>query len=161
MLATAAMEDIRRGTDPTHIKREAKAAAKVEAMSDNTVDAAMVEFLRRYRGRKKQGLRKSTRLLTAHYFGLKPDPNSAGEWKKTGNGVLKAWSGRPLASITKHDAITLLDRLVDDDHGVTANRTLTNLKTFFDWCVQRDMRKSSPVAALDPPGRRRAYASGP
>jgi integrase len=151
MLATAAMEDIRRGIDPTHVKRETKAAAKIEAMSDNTVDAAMVEFLRRYRGRKKQGLRESTRLLTAHYFGLKPDPDRPGEWKRTGNGVLKSWSGRPLGSITKHDVITLLDRLVDGGHGVTANRTLTNLKTFFDWCVKRDMREASPVAALDAP----------
>ena len=46
---------------------------------------------------------------------------------------------------------TLLDGLVDDGHGVTANRTLTNLKTFFDWCVKRDLRDSSPVAALDAP----------
>jgi integrase len=151
MLATAAMEDVRRGIDPTDVRRAEKAAAKVEAMTDNTVDAAMVEFLRRYRGKKKQGLRESTRLLTAHYFGLRPDPANPGEWKKTGNGVLKHWSGRPLASITKYDAITLLDRLVDSDRGVTANRTLTNLKTFFDWSVQRDMRESSPVVSLDAP----------
>src|SRR5260221_3008863 len=39
--------------------------------------------------------------------------------------------------------------LVDDGHGVTANRTLTNLKTFFGWCVKRDMLTASPVAALD------------
>ena len=151
MLATAAMEDVRRGIDPTHARRAEKAAAKVEAMTDNTVDAAMVEFLKRYRGKKRQGLRESTRLLTAHYFGLKPDPDAPGEWKKTGNGVLGAWSGRPFASITKHDAVVLLDSLVDDGRGVTANRTLTVLKTFFDWCVKRDMREASPVAALDAP----------
>lgn len=149
MLATAAMEDVRRGIDPTHVRRAEKAAAKVEAMTDNTVDAAMVEFLKRYKGRKRQGLRESTRLLTAHYFGLKPNPEHPGEWKKSGNGVLKSWSGRPLASITKHDAITMLDSLVDSGRGVTANRTLTNLKTFFDWCVDRDMRASSPVTSLD------------
>jgi integrase len=151
LLATRAAEDVRRGIDPTDVRRTEKAKAKVEATKDNTIDAAMVEFLRRYRGKKKQGLRESTRLLTAHYFGLKPDPDAPSEWKKTGNGVLKSWSGRPLASIAKNDAITLLDRLVDDDLGVTANRTLTNLKTFFDWCVQRDMREASPVAVLDAP----------
>jgi hypothetical protein len=150
MLATAAAEDVRRGIDPTHIRRQEKVAAKREAIRDDTIDAAMLEFLKRYKGRKRQGLRESTRLLTAHYFGLKPDPENPGDWQKSGNGVLGKWSGRLLAIITKHDAITLLDGLVDSGRGVTANRTLTVLKTFFDWCVDRDMRESSPVASLDP-----------
>ncbi|AWL95760.1 integrase [Bradyrhizobium ottawaense] len=149
MLATAAAEDVRRGIDPTHVRRQEKAEAKREAVRDNTIDAAMIEFLKRYKGRKRQGLRESTRLLTAHYFGLKADPEKPGEWGTTGNGVLGKWSGRPLASITKHDAIVLLDALVDSGRGVTANRTLTTLKTFFDWCVDRDMREASPVASLD------------
>ena len=113
MLTTAAAEDVRRGIDPTHVRRKEKAEAKREASRDDTIDAAMIEFLKRYKGRKRQGLRESTRLLTAHYFGLKPDPDSPGEWQKSGNGVLGKWSGRPLASITKRDAITLLDGLVN------------------------------------------------
>lgn len=151
MLATGALETVRQGVDPTYTRREAKAIARVEAAIDNTVDAAMIEFLQRYKGRKKQGLRESTRLLTAHYFGLKPDPASPGDWKKSGSGILKHWSGRPLASVSKRDAIVMLDRLVDEGHGVTANRTLTVLKTFFGWCVKRDMLPASPVAALDAP----------
>lgn len=149
MLATSALETVRQGIDPTMIRREEKAAAKVEAMADNTIDAAMVEFLKRYKGKKKQGLRESTRLLTATYMGLKPDPENLGEWIKTGGGVLGRWSGKSLASITKHDAIVLLDKLVDAGHGVTANRTLTTLKTFFGWCVKRDLLTASPVAILD------------
>ncbi|MGY8709538.1 integrase arm-type DNA-binding domain-containing protein [Bradyrhizobium sp. 18BD] len=148
-LATAAMLDVQRGIDPTQVRRQEKAEAKREATRDDTIDAAMVEFLKRYKGRKRQGLRDSTRLLTAHYFGLKPDPEKPAEWIKTGNGVLGKWSSRPLVSIAKHDAIVLLDGLVDSSRGVTANRTLTVLKTFFDWCVDRDMREASPVASLD------------
>jgi integrase len=153
MLATAALEDVRRGIDPTAVRREEKAAAKQEAMADNTVDAAMVEFLKRYKGKKRQGLRDSTRLLTAHYLGLKPDPKKPGEWiKRTNGGVLRQWSGKALASIGKRDAISLLEGLVGDDGkrgGVTANRTLTTLKTFFSWAVKRDLLAASPVAALD------------
>jgi integrase len=156
MLATAAMEDIRRGTDPTHVRREQKDEAKKDAVAaqDNTVDAAMVEFLKRYRGKKRQGLRASTRNLTAHYFGLKPDPEKPGEWIKRdpAGGVLKSWSGRPLTSITKSNAIALLESIIDTGHDVTANRTLTNLKTFFGWCVKQDKLTSSPVAVLDAPG---------
>lgn len=149
MLATAAIETVRQGVDPTMTRREEKAAAKVEAITDNTVDAALVEFLKRYKGKKKQGLRESTRLLTATYFGLKPDPENAGSWKKTGRGVLGSWSGRSLASITKRDVIALLNDLVDAGHGVTANRTLTVLKTFFTWCIKNDLLATSPVVDLD------------
>jgi integrase len=148
-LATAALEAVQRGIDPTHARRTEKAKAKSEAATDNTVDAAMIEFLTRYKGKKKQGLRESTRLLTAHYLGLKPDPDKAGEWKKTGNGVLARWSGKPLASITKLDARVMLNGLVDKGKGVTANRTLTVLKTFFGWAVKNDMLAISPVATLD------------
>jgi hypothetical protein len=63
---------------------------------------------------------------------------------------------RPIASITKRDAIVLLDDRVDAGHGVTANRTLTNLKTFFGWCVKRDMLTASPVAVLDAPAEEKS-----
>jgi len=145
-LATAALADVERGIDPTHTKRK-------EKITDSTVGAVMVEFLQRYKGRKQQGLRDSTRDLTAMYFGLKRDGD---QWKATGNGVLGHWSGWALASITKVDAILLLDRLVDRGHAVTANRTLTNLKCFFSWCVKRDMLASSPVALLDKPAPERS-----
>jgi integrase len=151
-LATAALETVERKIDPTHVRREKKAKAKQEAAAaDGTVDEAMNEFLTRYKGKKKQGLRESTRLLTAMYFGLKRDPDKRGEWVKTGNGLLRHWSGRPLASITKRDAIVLLEGIADDGHGVTANRTLTNLKTFFGFCVNRDLLAASPVATMDAP----------
>jgi integrase len=150
-LATDALEQVAQGVDPTHTRQAEKDRAR-EAIAGraDTIDAAMVEFLTRYKGRKTQGLRESTRLLTATYFGLKPDPTKPGAWKKTGSGVLKRWSGRPLSSIAKRDAIALIEDIVDAGTGVTANRTLTNLKTFFGWCVKRDMLAASPVAALDP-----------
>lgn len=149
MLATSALESIRRGIDPTVARRIEVAKTKETSLPDSTVDTAMVEFLKRYRGKKKQGLRNSTRKLTATYFGLKPDPENEGAWIKNGGGVLKGWSGRPLSAITKRDAVLLLDELVDAGHGVTANRTLTNLKTFFGWCVSdRDILATSPVATL-------------
>jgi integrase len=151
MLATAALDQVKRGADPTHTRRAEKAKEREKTAGNDTVDAAFVEFLTRYRGKKKQGLRDSTRLLTAMYLGLRPDPENPGDWKKTGNGVLKRWSGRPLASITKRDAIELLDRVVDSGRGVTANRTLTVLKTFFTWAMKRDIVAASPVAILDAP----------
>jgi integrase len=149
VLATTAMETVRQGLDPSATRREEKAKVREHAVADNSIDAAMIEFLKRYKGKKKQGIRESTRLLTATYLGLKPDPDKPGQWKKTGRGVLGQWSGKPLASIVKRDAISLLNKLVDAGHGVTANRTLTVLKTFFGWCIKNDLLTISPVAVLD------------
>jgi integrase len=152
VLATGALEQVRRGIDPTHERRTEKAASRDEAISRsaNTVDAAIIEFLTKYKGPKKRGLRDSTRNLTAYYFGLKPDAEKPGEWIKTGAGVLKRWSGRPLASITQHDVQTLVDAIADGA-PVSANRTLAALKTLFKFYVKRQSLLTSPAALVDAP----------
>jgi integrase len=152
VLATGALEQVRRGFDPTHERRTEKAASRDEAISRsaNTVDAAIIEFLTKYKGPKKRGLRDSTRNLTAYYFGLKPDAEKPGEWIKTGAGVLKRWSGRPLASITQHDVQTLVDAIADGA-PVSANRTLAALKTLFKFYVKRQSLLTSPAALVDAP----------
>jgi integrase len=152
VLATGALEQVRRGIDPTHERRTEKAASRDEAISRsaNTVDAAIIEFLKRYKGPKKRGLRDSTRNLTAYYFGLKPDLEQPGEWIKTGAGVLKRWSGRPLASISQHDVQTLVDAIADGA-PVSANRTLAALKTLFKFYVKRQSLLTSPAALVDAP----------
>lgn len=153
VLATGALEQVRRGIDPTHERRTEKAASRDEAISRsaNTADAAIVEFLTRYKGPKKRGLRDSTRNLTAYYFGLKPDPEKPGEWIKTGAGVLQRWSGRPLASITQHDVRELVEAISDGGAPVTANRTLTALKTLFKFYDKRQSLVASPAALVDAP----------
>lgn len=153
MLATAALEQVKRGQDPTHRRRAEKAREKEKAVRDGTIDGAFIEFLDRYRGKKRQGLRDSTRLLTATFLGLKPNPDDPKEWIKTGNGVLKAWSGRSLNSITKTDVIRLVENIADAGYGVKSNRTLTVLKTFFAWAVKRDLLSASPAAVVDSPAK--------
>jgi integrase len=145
--ATKALNQIKRGIDLAAVRKEEKTRAR-EQHSD-TVDKAMIEFMLRYKGRKRQGIRESTQYLTGHHLGLKLEGDA---WKPTGRGILKHWSGRPLASITKREAIALLEKMADStEKGVTANRALTVLKTFFGWCVKRDMLAISPVAAIDAP----------
>ncbi len=110
----------------------------------------MVEFLKRYKGRSVRGCANSTRLLTAHYFGLKPDPERPGRLEKIRQWCAGKMVGTDLSVRSpRHDAISLLDDLVDAGRGVTANRTLTNLKTFFHGASNAICAKSSPVAALD------------
>jgi integrase len=153
VLATGALEQVRRGVDPTHERRTEKAASRDEAISRsvNTVDAAIIEFLARYKGPKKRGLRDSTRNLTAYYLGLKPDPENSDGWSKTGGGVLKRWSGRPLVSITQHDVRELVEAIDDGGAPVSANRTLAALKTLFKFYVKRGSLVISPAALVDAP----------
>lgn len=152
-LATAAAERVARGEDPTRTRREEKAREKAAAVNLDKIDDAFVEFLERYRGKKRQGLRESTRLLTATYLGYRRDGE---RWVKTGGGVIKRWSGRALADLTRKDVNAAVDAIADAGHGVTANRTLTVLKTFFGWAVRRDMIQSSPAAMVDAPAAERS-----
>jgi integrase len=155
-LAAAALERVKRGEDPTHKRREERAKERDKIALNDTVDEAFVEFLGRYRGKKRQGLRDSTRLLTATHLGLKPSPDDPKGWVKTDSGVLRAWSGRSLSAITKNDVIRLVEQIADKGHGVKANRTLTVLKTFFGWAVKRDMIGASPAAVVDAPAEEKS-----
>ena len=143
-LATIALRKVESGVDPTLELRLAKTERQHAASRSDMIDDAMMEFLRRYRGKKRQGLRESTRRQIAIYFGLKPDPDQPGEWIKSGAGVLKRWSGRSLQSIAKRDVISLVDTMVDGGSPVSANRTLTVLKTLFAWLTERDVIAASP-----------------
>jgi integrase len=90
----------------------------------------------------------TTRVETGRLLGLKPGKGN--EWIKTGNGVLKKWSRRPLHAITKGNVIALLDGIAAEA-PVKANRTLTALRTFFRWCVARDLLVKDPTAGVNDP----------
>ena len=152
VLATRALNRVQSKVDPTHERREQVLKEKVEALkaADGTVDAAMVEFLNKYNGRRNRGIRELTRLLTAAWFGLKRGPVK-GEWIKTGGGVLAEWSGLALNSITNFQVLHLVEKIKADGQGIRANRTLINLKSFFQWALKRGLMAINPAALVDPP----------
>jgi len=65
--------------------------------------------------------------------------------------ALPAWQGRHVDSITRAEIIGLLDKVVDRGAKSQANRLLTNIKRFFNWCIERDELKHSPAAKVQPP----------
>ena len=65
--------------------------------------------------------------------------------------VLPRWAERPVQEITRRDVIELLDGIVDAGAPITANRTLTTLKTFFGWLVDRSVLEASPCARVKAP----------
>ena len=132
------------GRDPAFEKQEAQA-------EQSEIKSAFVDFLQNHT-RKKNGdpVRESTRRERARLFGLKRDPDNAGEWIATGNGVLKRWKGRKLDSITKDEVRELL-RETAKAGPVLANRVLDVLKTFFIWSVKDGKLVKSPCDGIDPP----------
>ena len=66
------------------------------------------------------------------------------------------WRGRAVNNITRRDALDMLDRVIDGGSPVAANRALTVAKTFFNWCIARDLIASSPCVGVRPPTAERS-----
>ena len=65
--------------------------------------------------------------------------------------VLPQWGERRVQEITRRDVIELLDGIVDTGKPITANRTLTTLKTLFGWLMDRSVIDASPCTRVKAP----------
>ena len=65
--------------------------------------------------------------------------------------VVPRWRGRPVTSITRRDVHALLDHVIKSGRPVAANRVLVSLRTFFTWCVSRDLIVASPCHGVNKP----------
>jgi integrase len=68
--------------------------------------------------------------------------------------ILKFWKHRPVAEITRRDAVLLLDKVVDRGAPVMANRVGALLSQMFRFGVERGILHASPFVALPRPGGR-------
>jgi integrase len=131
-LAAKALRAVAEGRDPGHEKAQSR-ATKID-----TVDGAVAQFIERH---CKQANRPGTAEGTERLLRLQ---------------VLPRWRGRSVDSITRRDVLDMVDRVIDAGTPVAANRTLTVVKTFFNWCVGRDIIAASPCTGLKPPTTERA-----
>ena len=65
--------------------------------------------------------------------------------------VVTPWGDRPMAGITRHDVVKLLDGIVARGCCSTANRLLAHLKTMFTWAEGRGAIKNSPCKGVEKP----------
>jgi integrase len=126
-IAAKALRAVAEDRDPGREKIEAR------TKQTDSVDSLVEEFLERHvRRSNRVGTQEETeRLFRLH--------------------ILPRWRGRVISSITKRDIIEMVDRVVDGGSPVAANRTLTVTKTFFNWCVARDILAVSPAQGVKPP----------
>jgi integrase len=135
-MASAARRQLATGEDPADARRQERAAtaARIEAEQreakrrDNLVEAVL-----------------------ARYFRLKVEGmKSAYELKRLLSVELAPWAARRVDSISRADAIKLIDDIAERGHKVTANRVRTKAGTFFSWCRSKALVEANPFADTEP-----------
>lgn len=131
--ASAAIEEVERGSDPG-AKKKATKAARLEAQltERDKVKTLVADYARRHLAALKSGA-TVRRELERHVVG--------------------AWGERDIHDITRRDVIDLLDGLADSGRVVTANRVRAYLNTFLAWCIEREVITTSPAAGVKAAGK--------
>jgi integrase len=118
------------------------------------------EEFRRQRTIRLSGLDKFDVVIgdyVSKHVRINNRPKTAYEYERLLNSkVIPAWKGLRLGDVTRRDVITLLDEIAAAGAPVSANRVLALLKTFFSWCIQRDLISVSPCAGLNNPAAEKA-----
>jgi integrase len=121
---------LRRGIDPRdeerRLQQEEERRRRSEA--ENTFSAVAETFLQRHVKGQRQAA-ETERSIRRELIG--------------------PWGDRPLGSITRRDVIALVEAIVDRDAPALARNVLGHCKTFFSWCVARDLLENSPAALVE------------
>jgi integrase len=133
-LAIGALDQVRAGIDPGALKKQTRQQAPPEIGS---LDALVRDYLRQHVGKNCSAgtYRTAKRMLEVD--------------------VLKPWRGRSLTSITKRDAIALIDRIAED-RPVHANRALARLRAMFNWALAKDRIVASPISGIKAPTKEKS-----
>jgi integrase len=133
--AIISLERVRQGVDPAKEKRARRDTPSPET---ETFGAFAQDYLERH-------VRKNSAAAT--YQEAKRDLEF---------NVLPKWRNRPIASISRRDAIDLIDGLIERGVAIQANRTLARLRALFNWAIEKDRISASPVDHMKPPTKERA-----
>jgi integrase len=128
--ASAAIEAVDHGSDPSAAKKATKAAKLEAQLSErDTIKTLVGQFGVRHLSTLKSG-ETVKRELDRH--------------------VVAVWGERNIHDIAKRDVIDLLDGIADSGRVVTANRVRAYLNKFLSWCVERDIIQQSPAMGVKP-----------
>ncbi len=127
--AQASLADLQRDIDPAAVKVE-------EKQEPDSARAVANEWLDRY---------------------VKPNTRTWPEVERILNReVLPSWENNLITEIGRADVLRLLDSIVDSNRPILANRTLSILKRWFNWCVERGILEVSPGAGIRPPAKEKS-----
>ena len=144
LLGAAALRLSAQGSDP--------ATQKLKPNRADLIENLLPLFIERYaKPRAEAKSRPDLWRETARILGLRADPAHPDSLVEAGGDVLPRWRGRRVQDITKRDVIDTLDAICDRGARIMANRTLAALRTFFGWCVGRDILQISPCSGVRAP----------
>lgn len=131
---------VRRGLNPKYHLQEnneayshASAAVTAEAISMPLFAHALEDYIskRLFINNRLSGAKETSRNLRSCF--------------------LPAWGARHLDDITASDVTQIIDAKLAEKKHSAANHALSQIKTFFKWCVDRKILKHSPAHGIPKP----------
>jgi integrase len=111
------------GIDPTKSRRTA----------DKKVETICREFIRLHAQKRNKSWREAERILDRELVG--------------------AFGQRDIRDIKRSDILEIMDAAIDRGSNYQANRILSHVRKFLNWCVQREIIPINPVVGLQAPTR--------
>lgn len=126
--AQEALGDVAGGQDPAGAKKAAREARKTDReVEANRLDKVAATYIDRY-VKREVGAAWGTEIERQIRVEILP---------KLGK--------KHIGAVTKSDVLNLLDDIVDRGSPITANRVHATLRQLFNWALDRDMIKASPM----------------
>ena len=125
--ARAALNQVELGHDPRIQKAEQKRRLK------NTVGTVAEDFLEKYAKRNQRSWRVTEQILRRD--------------------VIPIWGDRPIETISRADALDMLDGIMAEGKDYKANRVLGHVRKLMNWAIERGLIAASPVANVRAPGK--------
>ena len=129
-LALDALGGVTRGTDPQQVKQDERRKA--------TFEDAVARFIIIH-------CERHNRAVTAHETA-----------RVLRHRFVDKWGKRNLKEITRADVAGVLDAIVKEGKGSSANHALAAIRKFFNWCVERGLIESSPCTGIRAPAPHRS-----
>jgi integrase len=127
----AAARKAAREAEAARIEAEKKAAAAAARRDDDVIENLIDRYIARHVVVKMRSAHEVRRLLEKE--------------------VKAPWRGRLVTEISPKDVLKLMDGIAERGAGTTANRTLANLRAFFNWAIKRHILDESPCRRVEAP----------
>lgn len=119
--ANALLQQVDEGIDPTKRRRT----------TDMRVENVCREFIRLHAQPRNKSWREAERVLEREF--------------------IAHYSQRDIREIKRCDVLELMDAAVARGSGYQANRILSHVRKLFNWCIERGIVETSPIAGVKPP----------
>ena len=124
-MADEARRLVAKGIDPRKEKQDRRKEAEM------TVAVMAKEFIEKYEKPRNRSWKQAEDNLRLH--------------------LLPKLGSTPIQQVKRADIHSILDNLLDQGKGTTANRALAHMRKFFKWLVRRDYLEHAPTEQVEQP----------